>query len=189
IPICVGLILVCAVTIPALTTNMFRSEKLDRDTSDISDYGEWYGLLSRSNLEVFPESIPKSAENVEYRFYNDDSIDPSSLVFLKCTYDSSDYSAEIARLESIDGVHKDDENYSGTAYVTLLHKFESEYALVTDDNTIVYVCFAEGVIPELPKSEYLRNSTAEDSEWFSIYDFSDYDDYKYWPETWKQRRN
>ena len=188
IPICAGLILVCAVIILVLTTNMFRSEKLDRDTSDISDYGEWYGLLSRSNLEVFPESIPKSAENVEYRFYNDDSVDPSSLVFLKCTYDSSDYTSEIARLESIEGARRDDENYSGTAYVTLLHKFESEYALAVDDNTIVYVCFAEGVDPELPKSEYLRSTTASDPEWFSIYDFSDYDDYKYWPETWKQKR-
>ncbi len=116
-------------------------------------------------------------------------IDPSSLVFLKCTYNSSDYSAEIARLESIDGVHKDNENYSGTAYVTLLHKSESKYALVTDDNTIVYVCFAEDIDPKLPKSKYLRIDTDDESEWFSIYDFSDYDDYKYWPETWKQRRD
>lgn len=62
-------------------------------------------------------------------------------------------------------------------------------SITKDSNTIVYVCFAEGIDSKLPKSKYLRIDTADESEWFSIYDFSDYDDYKYWPETWKQRRD
>ena len=32
------------------------------------------------------------------------------------------------------------------------------------------------------------HTAARENEWFSVYDFSNYDDYKYWPKTWKQRK-
>lgn len=186
IPICITLLLTAALTIIIIFTSLFRSDDIKRDTTDISEYGNCYGLLLHSNLEVFPESISASAENIEYRFYNDDSIDPSSLVFLECTYNENEYEVEIARLESIGGICRDEENYNGTAYITMLRKFESEYALVTDDNTIIYICYTEGLKPKLPDTKYLRNGTAAESQWFSIYDYSNYDNYKYWPKTWKK---
>ncbi|MBQ5317055.1 MAG: helix-turn-helix transcriptional regulator [Oscillospiraceae bacterium] len=186
IPLCICLMIVCAFTIAVFTTSLFRSEELARDTTDTADYGDWYGLLSHTNLYVFPQEIPEGASDVEYSFYNDDSLlGESSLVYLKCRYDDDELEREIARLKSIDGIRKDTENYNGTAYVTMLLKYETEYALVTDDNSIVYLCIHEGRNPRTAYTAYLRKNTAAESDLFSVYDFSDYDDYKYWPQTWK----
>lgn len=186
IPICIGLLIICAITILLLTTSLFKVEKLNRDTTNVSEYGEWHGLLSHTNLEVFPKEIPDTATNVEYSFYNDDStLGSSVLVYLKCKYNHENYLSEIARIESINGVREDITNYNGTAYVTMLLKFESEYALVADDNTITYVCVKEGYHPRSVNKEYRRKTEAAESEWFSIYDYDDYEDYKYWPQTWK----
>ena len=162
------------------------SENLKHDTTDLEKYGEWYGLLSHSNLAVFPEQISDSAVNIEYNFYNDDnSIGPSSLVYLKCTYNEEDFKNEVIRLEAINGIRKDENNYNGTAYIALLQKFETEYALITDNNTIVYLCITEGRNPRTPDTSFLRNIEVKEEEWFSLYDFSDYNDYKYWPKSWK----
>lgn len=165
---------------------IFGGESLDRNTTDLAEYGNWYGMLARSNLLVFPNSVPKSAENAEYIFYNDDSaLGPSSLLYLKCTYSDDVFRDEIARLESIDGIRKDEEHYNGTAYLALLQKFETEYALIVNRNTIVYLCIAEGANPKTVDRAYLRKIDAAEDAWFSLYDFLDYDSYRYWPDSWK----
>ena len=165
---------------------VFGEEKLDRNTTDLTEYGNWYGMLAHSNLLVFPDSIPSFAENIEYIFYNDDSpLGPSSLLYLKCTYPDDVLQDEIARLEAIDGIRRDEEHYNGMAYIALLHKFETEYALITERNTVVYLCIAEGINYKTVDPVYLRKTNATEDEWFSLYDFLDYDDYRYWPDSWK----
>lgn len=186
LPLGICLIIICALSIIFFTTSLFKVESITRDTTNVTEYGDWYGLLSHTNLEVFPQEIPENASDVEYSFYNDDSsFGASSLVYLKCSYSDEEFKNEISRIKDINGIREDTENYNGTAYITMLLKHETEYALVNDDNTIVYLCINEGKNPRTTYNKYLRKDTASENEWFSIYDFSDYDNYKYWPQSWK----
>lgn len=182
---CVGLVLGAATVAVVLLGFVFGEKDLARDTNDISDYGRWDGLLVRSNMEVFPDHIPEAAIDAKYSFYNDASFDPSALVCLECTYDEDTMKRETARLESIEGIRRDDVNFEGTAYVALMHKFESEYALVADEDTIVYIAFAEGTKPVYPDKSLMRKNAPQENDWFSVYDGLSYDELKYWPDGWK----
>lgn len=163
------------------------SEDLKCDITDPAKYGEWYGLLASTNLYTFPAQIPAGASETEYRFRLDNNfLDPSSLVYLKCTYDANTYRSELDRLESIRGIRISKEHYNGTAYVAMLKEHETEYALLTDTNTIVYICYAEGLFPKHPDPAYMRiqNGRNEITDYFSIYDGMWASELKYWPESW-----
>ena len=162
-----------------------RPEDIKRDTADIAQYGEWYGLLGHTDLLIFPEEIPEGAEQAEYCYYNDaNDLAPSSYVFLKCTYDKKTYADEKARLSSIEGMRTDTEHYPAAACVTLLEAHETEYALLSGENTIEYIFFCEGVHPRIPDSSYIRTVPPSSEELFSVYPSSG-KDLRYWPDSWK----
>ena len=164
---------------------LFGNEDIRRDTSDPAQYGEWYGLLGHTNLLIFPEQLPASAKNTEYSYFNDgNNIGPSSLVYLKCTYDAETVEAEKARLAAIGGVRKDTAHYPAEAYVTMLTQDECEYALLSDD-TVTYIYCCEGLHPRTPDSSCLRTSAPAQADYFSVYESLSYNDLKYWPESWK----
>lgn len=182
------------------------SEDLKCNITDTAKYGEWYGLLASTNLYTFPEEIPSGASDTEYRFRLDNnSMDPSSLVYLKCTYDAYTYQSEVERLANIKGIRIDEDHYNGTAYVAMLRESETEYALLTDEKTIVYICYADGLFPKHPDKAYMRKESgnkdsislkdvqnleqyaqqaAENNESFSIYEGMRASEAKYWPKSW-----
>ena len=182
------------------------SEGLKCNITDTAKYGEWYGLLASTNLYTFPEEIPSGASDTEYRFRLDNnSMDPSSLVYLKCTYDADTYQSEVERLANIKGIRIDEDHYNGTAYVAMLRESETEYALLTDEKTIVYICYADGLFPKHPDKAYMRKESgnkdsislkdvqnleqyaqqaAENNESFSIYEGMRASEAKYWPKSW-----
>ena len=182
------------------------SEDLKCNITDTAKYGEWYGLLASTNLYTFPEEIPSGASDTEYRFRLDNnSMDPSSLVYLKCTYDADTYQSEVERLANIKGIRIDEDHYNRTAYVAMLRESETEYALLTDEKTIVYICYADGLFPKHPDKAYMRKESgnkdsislkdvqnleqyaqqaAENNESFSIYEGMRASEAKYWPKSW-----
>ena len=180
-------------------------EDLKRDVTDPAQYGEWYGLPAPTNLYTFPEEIPDGASGTEYRFTLDNNqFDSSGLLYLKCTYDDDTYQNEICRLSDIQGICVDEEHYKGTAYVALLTNHAAEYALLSEKNTIVYVCYTEGMFPKHPDEQYMRIkdkdddfsfenlkdleqnaiNAAENSKWISVYSDLKQEDLKYWPKSW-----
>ena len=166
--------------------NFLRPEDIKCDTSDIAQYGEWYGLLGHTELLIFPEQIPASAEQAEYHYYNDaNNLAPSCYVYLKCKYDAETYAEEEARLSSIDGVKKDTVHYPADACVTVLGSDETEYALLRGDNTIEYIFCCEGIHPRTPDSSCIRSEEASPEEYFSIYASLSGRDLRYWPDSWK----
>lgn len=178
------------------------SEDLKCNITDPAKYGEWYGLLASTNLYTFPEQIPAGAADTEYRFSLDNNpLDPSSLVYLKCTYDADTYQSEVDRLKNIKGIRTDKDHYAGTAYVAMLKEHETEYAILFNQDTIVYVCYAEGMFPKHPDQAYMRKETGkkdsilgkpeqaagqptERIDYFSIYDGMWASELKYWPKSW-----
>lgn len=195
IPVCIAALVISIAVIFGLTkviplfpTGKPIYEKLNHNETALSEYGNWYGLFAHSNLAVFPETIPAQASDTEYRFYNNDSIlGPSGTVYLKCTYDDAAYQREIERLEQIEGIRKDTEHFCAPAYVAMLKRFETEeaeYALTPEQNTIVYLCIAEGWKPWLPDAAYLRKQPPTDAERFTIYEQYHYGTFRYWPESW-----
>ncbi|MBR3044889.1 MAG: hypothetical protein IKI45_10445 [Oscillospiraceae bacterium] len=182
------------------------SEDLKCNITDTAKCGEWYGLLASTNLYTFPEEIPSGASDTEYRFRLDNNFfEPSSLVYLKCTYDADTYQTEVERLADIKGIQIDEEHYNGTAYVAMLRERETEYALLIDEKTIVYICYADGLFPKHPDKEYMRKESekkdsfslkdvknldqyaqqsAENNKSFSIYEGMRSSELKYWPKSW-----
>ena len=68
---------------------------------------------------------------------------------------------------AIQGIRVDEEHYSGTAYVAMLEKNAAEYALLSDNNTIVYVCYTEGMFPKHPDEQYMRKKDKDDDSFFN----------------------
>lgn len=126
------------------------TEKLKYSTN-IEEYGNFSGFRGFSNLDIFPQKILDSAKNVDF-YYKDDStpiFDDSCQVYLKCTYNESDYQNEFKRLTSIT------EQYQGEKHTTWLDKTNynypsvvaiennnhcNEYALLDENNlNIIYI--------------------------------------------------
>ena len=104
-----------------------------------------------SNLDVFPEKLLKSTQNIDF-YYNDDSspiFDDSCQVYLKCSYNKSDYQNEIQRLNSIKEQYQemeqkiwvDNENFKFPAVVAIYNNNHCyEYALLNENEfSIIYV--------------------------------------------------
>lgn len=120
-------------------------------TTSTDDYGNFRGFRGFSNLDVFPEKLLKSAQNIDF-YYNDDSspiFDDSCQVYLKCSYNESDYQSEIQRLKSIKEQYQemeqktwvDNENFKFPAVVAIYNNNHCyEYALLNENNfSIIYV--------------------------------------------------
>lgn len=146
------LAIVCVLFIFFLTyiTHTTENQNL-KFTTNISDYGNFYGFKGFSNLDVFPTKILNSAKNIEF-YYKDDSspvFDDSCQVYLKCTYHKNDYQNEILRLTSIIEQYQGEKqktwlnntNYNYPAVVAIDNNNHCyEYALLDEDNfSIIYV--------------------------------------------------
>lgn len=164
-------------------------EDIDRQTNSIEEYGKWYGLLGHTNLLIFPEKILDSASDAEYSYCNDGSaIAPSCHVFLMCTYNEKDFANELKRVESISNIKYDKTNYPYEAYVSVRNGDENEYVLITGNNSMVYVYYRKGVkeYNKIDKKYMMKEtSNGKSLEQFTIYNIDNYNDYKYWPNSWK----
>lgn len=164
---------------------LFSNNNLNVETSDITKYGEWKGLLGKTNLLIFPNTVPEYDAGAEYYYYNQASnIDPSGCVFLKCRYNDVDYDLELSRLKSIQGIKYDESTYSYRAFETINGEYENEYALLCENNVIVYIFRKDGVKPGRALEDcYIKRNNNEDE--FTIYNFDNYNDFIYWPASWK----
>lgn len=120
--------------------------------TDISKYQETLAKYENVNTAyiVFPEEIPKSAEDTEFYFsYQDTWNVPTQEVYLKCTYDETDYLAEIERLENtqkhygsvVRTLLQDEEGrYPHPVYIAVDGYWDGfEYAMLTGENQITYI--------------------------------------------------
>lgn len=124
--------------------------------SDVEENVEKYEeMLSKySNAKtayiVFPETIPASASDMDFYFSFQDTWNaPTQEVYLQCTYDETDYLAEIQRLEQTRKQYgsvtrvllKDEEGrYPYPVYIAQDGYWDSyEYAMLTGENQITYV--------------------------------------------------
>ena len=151
----------------------------------------------RTVFVVFPPSIPDSALENEpefYFFYQDTLFAPTAEVYLRCTYDETDYNAEIDRLEhyqhTLKGLEveekpaaqtfmKDEEGrFSYSAYIAILADNDAyEYALITGEREITYVYFVfkePGNFREVPADclpEPFVSELSPDTGGYNIYRF------------------
>lgn len=107
----------------------------------MEDYEEFEGFQGYSQLFTFPEELPESAEPETYVYrYGDRLFDPECQIFLECTYGVEDFQAELERLGRLRNLEYNTEDFQYPAYVkTNSREHCFEYALVTDEDTIVYV--------------------------------------------------
>lgn len=170
---------------------LFNDNDVDKETNDIGNYGDWYGLLGHTNLLIFPEKIDDDAINVEYYYYNEGTmLSESCCVFLKCEYNSEDYEKEVERLGKIDNIKYCENIYDYESYVSMLGNEENEYALLCENKTIVYL-FTRNYkdienIDKVVNQKYLNKNSESGTkeESFSIYQFDNHNNYKYWPESY-----
>ena len=77
-------------------------------TTDIADYNKYLGatgIHADKNLiynDIFPDSIPSSADVEEFSYYYLDPFDPSYLCYLVYTCSDEDFSKELERLSEIE---------------------------------------------------------------------------------------
>lgn len=72
--------------------------------------------------------------------YGDRLFDPECQIFLECTYGVEHFQAELERLGRLRNLEYNTEDFQYPAYVkTNSREHCFEYALVTDEDTIVYV--------------------------------------------------
>lgn len=123
-----------------------------RESSEnVEEYRRWSIPEKYTQLLLFPEKLPDSAENVEYYYKYESGWDrPMSQIFLSCTFDKEDYKEEEKRLSSLSwtseekGIvtaRRDDRSFCCPAYVTIAgYDFCYEYALMCEERlTIVYI--------------------------------------------------
>lgn len=122
---------------------------------DVENYAIFDKYCGYGNLWVFPKEISETATNVEYYYFDMNTLmDPTCQIYLCCTYDTETYQKEVDRLSQIkyemNGLTKSiqyEENiFAYPAYVSI-YEWEScyEYALVdAEEQKIVYV-FMQGI--------------------------------------------
>lgn len=121
-------------------------------TTDISRYEEVMSKYPnvQTGFLVFPETLPKSAGEVEFYFsYQDVWDDPACQVFLQCTYNEEDYQLEKKRLEAAKKVYGSKEQtllqakegiFNYPCYVAVFnYNYAYEYALLTGEHEITYI--------------------------------------------------
>jgi len=70
-------------------------------TTNISDYSKYLGQDGKHNNDIFPYSIPNSAEIEGFCYYYDDSFDPNYVSYLVYSCNDEDYMKETERLSKL----------------------------------------------------------------------------------------
>lgn len=131
---------------------------------DIHKYQETLAKYEHAKTAylVFPEEIPESAVDTDFYFsYQDTWNVPTQEVYLKCTYDETDYQAELERLENVQKQYgskirvllRDEEGrYPYPVYIAQDGYWDNfEYAMLTGENQITYIYTALMRADELRK--------------------------------------
>lgn len=153
--------------------------------NDPQQYGDFKYFKGYSGLDIFPEDISLHTIEDYYYSYEDTLFDPTSQIYLCCSYDKKTYEEEIERLSKISKSYKgknqqviyDTEHYSAPAYVTIdANDHCYEYALLAGENKIVYI-FLQFIKEEniAFDSKYLpenyENAVTDEERGYSIYLF------------------
>ena len=185
-------LIILVLSISVLCLKFFLDDTdINVETDNIEDYGEWYGLLGHTNLLIFPDEILSSDNDTRYYYYNNaSSLGPSCYVYLECNYDNEKYEIELQRLKAIDGIYHDTDNYLYEAYVSLYNEEENEYeyAMIGEDQTIIYIFQRKGYKNSKRIEDKYALQTSENevkNNEISIYKIDDYNNFKYWPDSWK----
>lgn len=157
--------------------------------NSINDYGKFESYRGYSNLAIFPDALPASANNTQYYYEEDtsDLFDNSYQIYLKCSYNATDYQAEKNRLEAIEDTYEerlqkvllDNQNYKFPAIVAVdSHNHCFEYALLDDDNLIIHYVFLQFIDEkdlqfdkDLLPYHYINPNESTEEEGYSIYLF------------------
>ncbi len=162
------------------------------ESTDISMYENMSDYYIHSGFMAFPETIPESAENVDFYFYHWDSFNsPTCEVFLQCDYSKEDYEAEINRLENTSksygkqkkALRKEKGQFHYPAYVAVYnHCGEYEYALLTGENQITYVYTAYRTKEEVSFDD--KYFHIDNEETMKTSDLNGYSIYLLWTDEW-----
>lgn len=134
---------------------LFFTGGFPNKTSNMKDYGSFKDFKGYSNLYIFPNEIPKSAEVDSYYYYQRDTLfDPTCQIYLEYSLSKTDFDAEVLRLSKISERYKnenykdkinnivyDTKNFIYPAYVTIFNQNHCyEYALLNNEECkIIYV--------------------------------------------------
>lgn len=163
-------ILVLGILFVMFVIRMFMGEQTI--ITDVAKYEETLEEYTDAETDtgfiVFPEIIPENATDVDFYCSHEIFFVGSAImeVYLQCTYDESDYQAEIERLENTykqyGATRKEllyvEDRFAYPAYMAVDgHSGEYEYALLTREKQITYVFtsfFREEGMEKIPK-EYM----------------------------------
>lgn len=70
-------------------------------TTDISKYSEYFGSGGKHTSDIFPESIPSSAEIEDFCYYYYNPFDPNYVTYLVYSCNDEDYAKETERLSNL----------------------------------------------------------------------------------------
>ncbi|GAA0774212.1 hypothetical protein GCM10008908_23680 [Clostridium subterminale] len=70
-------------------------------TTDISNYSEYLGSEGKHPNDIFPNSIPDSAEIEKFTYYYYNPFDPNYVAYLVYSCNDEDYMKEIERLSKL----------------------------------------------------------------------------------------
>lgn len=182
--ILVGLVSVLAACLlMGITFFLFRILRGDvtEKTDDLTRYHQWSLPEKYSQLLVFPEKVPNSAEDTVYFYrYESGYTRPMCQIFLSCRLSEDDFDREEKRLSSLsytseaDGrktVHYDGQSFQSPAYVTIEgYDFCYEYALLDGENrSITYVYTMNTVESDIGfDRQYLPDYFMEDFDELSV---------------------
>ena len=135
-------------------------------TTDIAKYEKTLSKYPhiQTGFITFPETIPESATNADFYFsFKDTFDDPTCEVFLQCTYDEKDYSAEVQRLKNTKKqygsverslLRGEGERFEYPAYIAIdADSHAYEYALLTGERQVTYIYTAYMGKADLKKIE------------------------------------
>lgn len=129
-------------------------------TSDISDYSKYLGNQGKHTNDIFPKSIPGSAEIEDFCYYYNNPWDPNYVAYLVYSCNEEDFSKETERLSSLNS-SEDYLIYNATGFNYPLCAVYADsyngylYALADkDNNRLIYV--------EITFSNYFSDVNYED---------------------------
>jgi len=114
-------------------------------TTDISNYSEYLGSEGKHPNDIFPNSIPDSAEIEDFSYYYYNPFDPNYVAYLVYSCNDEDYKKEIERLSKLNS-SEDYLIYGATGFNYPIHAVYADsyngyiYALADEENNrLIYV--------------------------------------------------